>query len=201
VNDKESIWNILFTGVGGQGVLLVAEITALTAVDAGFDVKQTEVHGVSQRGGSVETQVRFGEKVWSPIITPGQANVVVGLEELEALRTAHFTHISKGTILLNQHRLIPASVEDAEEKYPKNVQSFLEKNGYKVISLQATQLAHELGDGRMANVVLLGTLSTLLPIDVERWIATLKRRIPEKYRQANLKAFETGRLTVPTLTT
>lgn len=192
-------WSILFAGVGGQGVLLVAEIMALTAAEAGFDVKQTEVHGVSQRGGSVETQVRFGEKVWSPIIVPGKADVVVGLEELETLRTAHYAQPETGFILLNQHRLIPASVEGAEEIYPKNTRTFLEEKGFRVIPIEASALARELGDGRMANVVMLGTLSQILPLDGEIWTAILERRIPSKYREANLKAFETGRsaVTVP----
>ena len=99
--------SLMFAGVGGQGSLLIAELTSLAAVSAGYDTKQTEVHGVSQRGGSVETHVRFGEKVHSPIVTPGEARAVIGLEKLEALRFAHFVDPKNGTILVNDHELIP----------------------------------------------------------------------------------------------
>ena len=104
------VHSLLFAGVGGQGVLLIAELTSLAAVQSGHDVKQTEVHGVSQRGGSVETHVRFGDKVHSPIVTPGQADMVIGLEKLEALRFAHFTHPQTGTLLINDYEIIPGSV-------------------------------------------------------------------------------------------
>lgn len=187
------LWSIVFSGVGGQGVLLAAEIAAIAAVSAGYDVKQTEVHGVSQRGGSVESQVRFGSKVWSPIVTPGQADIVVGLEELEGLRAAHYTHATQGTIVINELRIMPASIDDAENKYPQDTKHFLSEKGYQVISILASKTAKDLGDGRMANVVMLGAISRLLPIDDETWISTLKGRIPEKYREPNLKAFEAGK--------
>lgn len=193
MDKKAKPWSLVFAGVGGQGVLLAAEITAIAAVAAGFDVKQTEVHGVSQRGGSVESQVRFGSKVWSPIVTPGQADVVVALEELEGLRTAHHAHLTQGTILINEHRIVPASVEDAENKYPQDTVQFLGEKGYRVIPIQASKIAKQLGDGRMANVVMLGAISRLLPIDDKTWTSTLKGRIPEKYRTPNLDAFEAGK--------
>src|SRR5512135_2722554 len=112
--------NLIFAGVGGQGVLLIAEITALTAVRAGYDVKQTEVHGVSQRGGSVESHVRYGEAVHSPLVTGGQADVVVGLEKLEGLRYANFARPEAGVVLVNDHEIIPGSVANAVDRYPHN---------------------------------------------------------------------------------
>ena len=187
------IFNLMFAGVGGQGSLLIAELTSLAAVSAGHDTKQTEVHGVSQRGGSVETHVRFGEKVHSPIITPGEADAVVGLEKLEALRFAHYVNPKDGTILVNDHELIPGSITNAENIYPHETIDFLKSKGLRVIVLPASTKARELGDGRMANVVMLGALSTLLPIPQETWDKTLRLRIPAKYLEGNLKAFQAGR--------
>ena len=186
-------FNLMFAGVGGQGSLLIAELTSLAAVGAGYDTKQTEVHGVSQRGGSVETHVRFCEKVHSPIVTPGEADAVVGLEKLEALRFAHYVNPKEGTILVNDYELIPGSVANAEKIYPHETIDFLKSKGLRVIVLPASQTARELGDGRMANVVLLGALSTLLPIPQETWDKTLRLRIPAKYLEGNLKAFQAGR--------
>ena len=185
-------YNLMFAGVGGQGSLLIAELTSLAAVNAGYDTKQTEVHGVSQRGGSVETHVRFGEKVHSPIVTPGEADAVVGLEKLEALRFAHFLNIENGTILVNDHELVPGSVPNAESIYPRETIDFLKSKGMKVVALPASQTARDLGDARMASVVMLGALSTLLPIERDVWEKTLKLRIPAKYLEGNLQAFESG---------
>lgn len=184
--------SILFAGVGGQGVLLGAEITALAAVHSGYDVKQTEVHGVSQRGGSVETHVRYGDKVWSPIVTPGKTDVVVGLEKLEALRFAHYADPENGIIMVNDHEIIPGSVSNADEIYPHDAVDRLRQIGALVMPIEASRIARELGDGRMANVVILGAMATFLAINEEAWIETLERRIPERYRQANLKAFVEG---------
>ncbi len=193
MSEKEKIQSIVFSGVGGQGVILITEITALAAVKSGYDVKQTEVHGISQRGGSVETQVRFGVQVWSPMVTPGSADIVVGLEALEGLRSAHYADTETGVLLLNEHKIVPASVENAEQMYPHNPAELLKQKGYHVIPIPATRMAHELGDGRMANVVMMGRLSTLLPIPQGIWLDTLKKRIPLKYLDPNLKAFEAGR--------
>ena len=187
------VFNLLFAGVGGQGVLLGAEITALAAVSEGYDVKQTEVHGVSQRGGSVETHVRFGARVWSPVVTPGKADLVVGLEVLEALRFAHFANLREGLILVNQHEIIPGSVMNAEQDYPHGSVEFMRSRGYRVLPLEASRLARDLGDARMANVVMIGAASILLPLTHDAWLETLHRRIPERFRQSNLEAFAAGR--------
>jgi indolepyruvate ferredoxin oxidoreductase beta subunit len=191
-NEESKTYSILFAGVGGQGVLLVAEITAMAAVQEGFDVKQTEVHGVSQRGGSVETHVRFGKQVWSPVVTPGKADVVVGLEKLEALRFGHFAHPEQGLILANDFEIIPGSIKDAEQAYPHDALEFLEKKKYRLLPMPASQIARDIGDARMANVVMIGAMSKWLPISEEKWYETLRRRIPERFREANLKAFAAG---------
>jgi indolepyruvate ferredoxin oxidoreductase, beta subunit len=185
-------YSLMFAGVGGQGSLLMAELTSLAATHAGYDVKQTEVHGVSQRGGSVETHVRFGEAIHSPVVTPGAADAVIGLEKLEALRFGHYVNPDYGVILVNDFEIIPASVSGAQENYPHEVIEYLRAKDLRVISVPASQIARDLGDGRMANVVMLGVLSTFLPIEAEIWDNTLRLRIPRKYLDGNLKAFAEG---------
>ncbi len=187
------VYNLMYAGVGGQGSLLMANITSMAAVQAGYDVKQTEVHGVSQRGGSVETHVRFGGKVYSPVVTPGQADVVIGLEKLEALRFAHYINPDSGVILVNDFEIVPASVAGAQEVYPHEAIDYLRAKGIRVSAIPASKIARDLGDGRMANVVMLGALSTRLPIAIEIWDKTLRMQIPSRYLDGNLKAFVAGR--------
>lgn len=189
-------FNLLFAGVGGQGSLLIAELTSMAAVQAGYDVKQTEVHGVSQRGGSVETHVRFGEKIYSPIVSPGEAQVLISLEKLETLRFAHYIHPETGKILANDFEIVPGSVSNAAEAYPYHAHDYLEEKGIPVIRIEATHLARELGDARMANVVMLGALSELLPIPEELWEKALQVRLPKRYLEGNRKAFATGKETI-----
>lgn len=200
--------NLIFAGVGGQGVLLIAEITALSAVAAGYDVKQTEVHGVSQRGGNVESHVRFGREVHSPLVMAGQADVVVGLEKLEALRYASYLRLAQpingngsggggpdsGLLLVNDQEIVPGSVANAAEKYPHHALDYLRQRGVRLLALPAAQTARDLGDGRAANVVILGALSAVLPaVPLAAWESTLAERIPAKIRDLNLRAFATGR--------
>ncbi|MBM4422225.1 MAG: indolepyruvate oxidoreductase subunit beta [Chloroflexi bacterium] len=185
--------NLIFAGVGGQGVLLIAELTARAAVRVGFDVKQTEVHGVSQRGGSVESHVRFGPEVFSPLVIAGQADVVVGLEKLEGLRYANCINRQGGILLINDHEIIPGSVANAAEKYPHHTLDFLREKGLNAIALAASQQAKELGDGRVANLIMLGAMSaSVTRIPKEVWLETLNDRIPAKIRALNLRAFEAG---------
>ena len=186
-------FDLLFAGVGGQGSLLIAELTSIAASMEDYDVKQTEVHGVSQRGGSVETHVRFGKKIHSPVVTPGEADAVIALEKLEALRFAHFVDREKGIILVNDYEIIPGSVAGAEEKYPYQAIDHLRKKGLSVVAFPASQMANEIGDGRMANVVMLGALSTLLPIPLVCWEEALHHRLPPRFLEGNLKAFAAGR--------
>ena len=196
MNNK--VTSLMFAGVGGQGSLLIAELTSIAATHAGFDIKQTEVHGVSQRGGSVETHVRFGEKVYSPIVTPGEAKAVIALEKLEALRFAHFVEPENGTILVNEYEIIPGSVSGAGEIYPYETIEYLRGKGLRVVTLPASQIARDLGDARMANVVMIGALSTLLSeappaIPQESWQKSLQVRLPARFLAGNLSAFEAGR--------
>jgi indolepyruvate ferredoxin oxidoreductase beta subunit len=206
--------NLIFAGVGGQGVLLIAELTALTAVRAGHDVKQTEVHGVSQRGGSVESHVRFGPQVHSPLVMAGEADVVIGLEKLEGARYANYLKhpersreaaqskdalANGGILLVNDHAIIPGSVANAAERYPHNALDALRAQGVRVLALPASQCAKDLGDGRAANMVLLGALSTLVDLPEAAWQEMLAQKLPAKHRALSERAFESGKQLISSL--
>lgn len=183
--------SVILAGVGGQGVILAAELLALTAAAAGYDVKQSEVHGVSQRGGSVYSHVRFGVNVHSPLVPPGQADVLLGLEKLEALRFAHYL-APHGLLIVNDHEIPPASLGALAEKYPHHALDFLRDKGLSMLTVPATRMAEELGNVRVANVILLGALSRHLDIAPEMWERTLRERVPERHLVINLQAFAAG---------
>jgi indolepyruvate ferredoxin oxidoreductase beta subunit len=185
------VTNVLIAGVGGQGAILASELLALAAMAAGHDAKQGEFHGVAQRGGAVFSHVRFGERVHSPMAPRGQVDFLVALEQLEALRYAHFLRPG-GTAIVNDHRVEPIRVGD-QRPYPDDVVGFLRGKGFHVVELEATQTALELGDHRAANVVLLGALSESLDIPAAVWEETLGRRIPERHLDLNRRAFAAGR--------
>ena len=187
----DRIFNVSLVGVGGQGILLTSDVLALAAMHAGLDVKKSEIHGMSQRGGSVISQVRFGAKVHSPIIPDGQSDVLVSFERTEALRYAHLAKPG-ATILVNDMDRIPvtvssglqAPVQDADRRlaaYP----------GLKLID--ANPLAIQAGNLRAANVVLMGALSAFVPFDEAHWQAAMRERIPAKLLDVNLRAFAAGR--------
>lgn len=184
--------SVIFAGVGGQGVVLASELLALVAMRYGYDVKQTEVHGVAQRGGAVSSQVRFGERVYSPLAKGGEADILVALEKLEALRHAPLLK-REGLIIANDHEIEPVRFPGDSRPYPHEALDFLRGKGFRVVALAATRRAFELGDHRMANSILLGVLSRFLEIPVEIWEETFKERIPERFLQPNLEAFSVGR--------
>ena len=190
----DRLFNVSLVGVGGQGILLTSDVLALAAMHAGLDVKKSEIHGMSQRGGSVISQVRFGARVHSPIIPDGQSDVLVSFERTEALRYAHLAKPG-AKILVNDMDRIPvtvssglqAPVQDADRRlaaYP----------GLKLID--ANPLAIKAGNLRAANVVLMGALSAFVPFDEEHWQAALRERIPAKLLEVNLRAFAAGRAAV-----
>jgi indolepyruvate ferredoxin oxidoreductase beta subunit len=185
--------NVIFAGVGGQGVLLIAEMLALAAAAAGHDVKQTEVHGVSQRGGAVESHVRYGPKVYSPLVTAGEAHAVVGLEKLEMLRFAHYVR-PDGVIIVNDYEIEPLSVGAATANYPHHAIEFLRGKALNVLALPATATAKALGNVRAANMILLGALAAHLDIPLDVWERTLQTRIPPKHLALNQEAFRSGQL-------
>jgi len=189
---ENKVTNILMVGVGGQGIILASEILADVFMDAGFDVKKSEVHGMAQRGGSVSTHVRFGPKVFSPLIKEGEVDIFMAFEELEALRYIHFLG-PKPTILLNEQRLNPPSVSLGTDNYPEKVAAILSQWAAKIKSIPARDLALKAGDVRAVNVVLLGVLYNFLSITEKIWTENLLRRFPPQAQKINLKAFQLGR--------
>ncbi len=193
-NPKSEIQNpksVILAGVGGQGVLLISELLARTAIAAGFDAKQTEIHGVSQRGGSVYSHVRFGPQVYSPLITPGQADFVLGVEKLEALRFATYVKPG-GLIIVNDYEIIPRSAGAAADSYPHQSIDYLKEKGLRVIDIPATKLASELGNVRVANIILLGALSKQTSLPQQVWLDILNQRVPERFLAINQRAFALG---------
>ncbi len=181
--------NVILAGVGGQGVILASELLAMAAVHVGYDTKQTEVHGIAQRGGSVHSHVRFGGRVYSPLIKPGEADVLIATEKLEGLRFAH--HVREGgVIVMNSYELPPIR---AGGHYPHEAPDFLRGKGFRVIAFNATERAAALGNHRVSNVMLLGAASLYLSISEEIWKATLEDRLPAGLLEINRKAFAEGR--------
>jgi indolepyruvate ferredoxin oxidoreductase beta subunit len=189
---ENRITNILLVGVGGQGIILASEVMADVFMEAGFDVKKSEVHGMAQRGGSVSTHVRFGPKVFSPLIKEGEVDIFMAFEELEALRYLHYLS-PQPTILLNEQRLNPPSVSLGNEFYPEKVPDTLSRRAKIFKNIPGRKLALQAGDGRAVNVVLMGTLSSLLSILEKIWTDNLLRRFPPKAGKVNREAFRLGR--------
>lgn len=190
----DHLFNVSLVGVGGQGILLTSDVLALAALHAGYDVKKSEIHGMSQRGGSVISQVRFGAKVFSPIIPDGESDILVSFERTEALR---FAHLAKpgATILVNDMERIPVTVSSGLQPPIQDADQRLAAYPGLVL-LDANPLALKAGNLRAANVVLVGALSTLVPFDEEHWQAALRERIPAKFLDVNLRAFDLGRAAV-----
>ena len=184
--------NVLISGVGGQGTILAGKILAKCALDAGFDVKANELHGMAQRGGSVTCHVRFGDKVFSPIIPAGEADFLVALEELEALR--YLPSLKKGAfIIMNKRNIMPAGLENKQGAYPVEISKKIEEQGFKLIALEAQKIAQECGSIKIENIVLLGALSKQLPIKQKIWETVVKNAVPPNTIYMNLMAFEKGR--------
>ncbi len=185
------IFNVSLVGVGGQGTLLTSDILALAAMHAGLDVKKSEIHGMSQRGGSVISQVRFGAKVHSPIIPDGGSDILVAFERTEALR---FAHLAKpgATILVNDMERIPVTVSSGLQPPAQDAAARLA--AYPgLILIDANPLAEQAGNLRAANVVLLGALSVRVPIGEDHWQTAMRARIPARLLDVNLRAFALGR--------
>lgn len=179
-------------GVGGQGVMIASEALAIAAVLEGLQAKQSEVHGVAQRGGSVVSHVRFGPRVYSPLIPCGEAHALYATERLEALRYAHYVR-SGGVAVMNDYAIKPIQMPDEPQAdYPTGVPDFLRAKGLDVLALPALEMAIDLGDRRCANIILLGVLSTRLGLTDDSWKAALQRRFSHELLELNLKAFAQG---------
>jgi indolepyruvate ferredoxin oxidoreductase beta subunit len=188
--------NILLAGVGGQGVLLASKILSNAALVSGLSIKQSEVHGMSQRGGSVVSHVRIGEQVHSPIVPNGQCDILAGFEPLEGLRHAHNVR-PDGAILYAVDRINPSTVSAGFATYPEDVVERYETFPCRKGVINAGELAEQAGNRRSANVVMVGALSTLLEFDQDIWAKALEASIPAKLLELNLEAFKLGREASP----
>jgi indolepyruvate ferredoxin oxidoreductase beta subunit len=187
--------NVLIVGVGGQGVVLASNILCEAALRAGLDVKKSEIHGMSQRGGVVSSHVRFGEKVFSPLVASGTADVMLGFEAAESLRAAHEVR-EGGVLMTSTHKIRPPKgpMRKNAPAYPEDaVEKAAEVCRGRVIPIETEQIARELGNPRLTNTILLGALSTGLDIPVEVWKETISNMVPPKTVDLNMKAFDRGR--------
>ncbi len=188
----ESVTNILMCGVGGQGVILASNVVSIAAMLAGFEVKKSEVHGMSQRGGSVVTHVRFGEAVNSPLISKGRADVMMVFEKLEALRYIDYMG-EHGIAIVNDREMVPTTVSSGPYDYPEGIVEALERH-MPVIQVDGPGIArNEVGNARTANTVLIGALATKLDIPGDIWRAAIYRSVPSGTEKLNMMAFEAGR--------
>jgi indolepyruvate ferredoxin oxidoreductase beta subunit len=185
--------NVFLTGVGGHGVLAVSRVIAEAALAAGYDVRRSEVHGMSQRGGSVVSQVRYGRRVHSPLIARGTADVLVSLELLEALR--HLDALrSDGVLLANEQRITPAPIGGLTVDYPPDPRAACEERVRRTLFLPALELARDLGEEKAANMVMLGAYSILAPeIEQAIWLETIAAAFRPRFRDTNVRAFTRGR--------
>ncbi|MBP7765265.1 MAG: indolepyruvate oxidoreductase subunit beta [Syntrophaceae bacterium] len=183
--------SILFAGVGGQGILRASDIMSLAMMEAGFDVKKSEVHGMAQRGGCVTSHVRYGAKVYSPLAEPGTIDILVAFEKMEALRYLKFLS-RDASIILNTEEINPPAVNMGESPYPPDIIDFLKNHYAKVIALNAAEIAQQAGSIKAANVVLLGAVSNLADIDRSVWEHVIKKSFPQKLIKLNLEAFQKG---------
>ena len=182
--------NIMIVGVGGQGALLTSRILGGIATAGGYDVKLSEVHGMAQRGGSVVTFVRYGEKVAEPIVEEGQADVLIAFERLEALRYIQFLK-PQGVIVVNDERIDPITVVTGAAEYPEGILDILKEN-HTVYSVEAGKKALELGNSRTFNVIVLGVAAKHMDFAKEQWLAVIEKTVPPKTVELNKKAFLVG---------
>lgn len=183
--------NVLLVGVGGQGTILATRILAKAAQDAGYDIKVSETKGMSQRGGSVVTQVRLGQRVYSPLIAERNADVILAFEKMEALRWLPYLK-DGGTIIVNNQAIDPVSVLSGAVVYPEDCLERIRQLTPNTIVVDALSIALQCGNPKVLNVVLVGLLAKQLPIDKELWLNALQVRVPEKLIDVNMKAFAEG---------
>jgi indolepyruvate ferredoxin oxidoreductase beta subunit len=184
--------NILVAGVGGQGVILASDILSEVFMEAGYDVKKSEVHGMAMRGGIVTSHFRFGKKVYSPLIKEGEVDILFSFEQLEGLRWIN--HLKpNGKIVMNDHKINPPAVNLGEMEYPKTIPERIKSKFKEFYLVQGTEIASQLGDIRAANVVLLGAISKFFEVNEDLWLKTILNYLPPKVHELNRKAFFTGR--------
>jgi len=184
------VMKIMIVGVGGQGTLLASRILGNVAIESGYDVKVSEVHGMSQRGGSVVTYVKYGEEVYSPIIDKGEADIVLAFELLEAYRALPFLK-KGGKMIVNTQKMNPMPVIIGATEYPEGLEDKL-ADACELTTVNARELAEEAGNIKAVNVVLIGILAKSTDVPYETWVEVIKKTVPEKFLEVNLKAFDMG---------
>lgn len=184
--------NVMIVGVGGQGSLLASKLLGYLLLNEGYDVKVSEVHGMSQRGGSVVTYVRFGEKVYSPVIDKGEADFIVSFEKLEAARYVEYLK-KGGRIVVNTQEIDPMPVITGAASYPENLIDKMEAEEIAVDAMDCLSLAEQAGSAKAVNLVLMGRLSRYFDIPEEKWISAIEKCVPEKFVEMNKRAFALGR--------
>ena len=182
--------NIMIVGVGGQGTLLTSRILGGIALQAGYDVKLSEVHGMAQRGGSVVTYVRYGDQVAEPIVEEGQADLLIAFERLEALRYMHFLK-KNGVLIVNDQKIDPITVVTGMAKYPENIIGNIKKN-YQCYSIDAMNEALKLNNSRVFNIIVLGMAAKYMNFSKEAWLKVIENTVPAKTIEVNKKAFLVG---------
>jgi indolepyruvate ferredoxin oxidoreductase beta subunit len=188
---SNKVTNVLLVGVGGQGTILAGRVLARTAVAAGVEVKVSDIHGMAQRGGSVVTQLRFGPRVYAPVMTPGTADYLVAFEKLEARRWLPYLK-ADGMLIVNDQELPPLPVLTGAAAYPANLLAEMEELVKRMLVIDAVSLARQAGNVKTANIVLLGALAKQLPFDRESWEAALVASVPQRFLEVNQKAFQLG---------
>ncbi|MFC2075907.1 indolepyruvate oxidoreductase subunit beta [candidate division KSB1 bacterium] len=192
---NEDPLNVLVVGVGGQGIILAAEVLAGVCLEAGLDVKQSEVHGMAQRGGSVVAHVRFGRKIYSPVIERGRADYLLAFEMLEALRWADYLK-GNGLALVNRQRINPITVAGGESDYPEDLEQSLADACSQLEIIDGLAIAEQQGLGKAVNVALLGALAEHLGFEESLWREIITRRVPKPTVELNLVVFDAGRRAV-----
>ena len=183
--------SLLLVGVGGQGTILVSKILSEGLLEEGYSVKMAEIHGMSQRGGSVTTQIRFGDQVFSPTVNKGEADVLVSFEKIEGLR--YIPMLKKGgTLIINTEEIYPLPVLSGFEEYPQGVMEEIKSKIDNLVSIDAKSVANELGEPRSANIVMLGLTVKALGIENIDWVSKIKKFLPAKVHDVNIQAFEKG---------
>ena len=185
-----AVKNIMIVGVGGQGTLLTSRVLGGLAIAGGYDVKLSEVHGMDQRGGSVVTFVRYGEKVAEPIVEEGQADVIIAFERLEAMRYAHFLK-KDGALVINDWRIDPMPVVIGAAKYPEGILEELKKD-HKVYAVNATEESKKLGNPKVFNMIVLGVAAQHMDFSKEDWYKVIESTVPPKTIEINKAAFDVG---------
>jgi indolepyruvate ferredoxin oxidoreductase beta subunit len=184
----------ILVGVGGQGAILTAKVLVNGLMKAGYDVKMSEVHGMSQRGGSVSTQVHWGEKVWSPVIGEGAADLMLAFEKMEAVRYAHFLK-PDGIAVINDYEMPSSTVAAGLEEYPEGCLEAMKAN-FRCFTLDAAEIALGLGSARCMNIVLFGAMTRALALDGIDWEQIIRETVPPKFLELNLAAYRAGRAAV-----